>query len=76
MTEYGAEFRADVQPAGARSYRNSPLKIASRWAGCPQVLRFYTVCAVNAQTWMNCNSRLLYRIIEGILYGKNYIYSR
>ena len=62
--------------AGARSYRNSPLKIASRWAGCPQVLRFYTVCAVNAQTWMNCNSRLLYRIIEGILYGKNYIYSR
>ena len=33
-----------------------PLKIASRWAGCPQALCFHTVCAVNAQTWLNCNN--------------------
>ena len=36
------------------------LKIALRWAGCPQALRFHTVCAVNAQTWRNGNSNFVY----------------
>ena len=31
------------------------LRIASRRAGYPQALCFHTVCAVNAQTWLNCN---------------------
>ncbi len=38
------------------------IKIASRWAGCPQAPCFHTVCAVNAQTWRNC-----YLMPKGIL---------
>ena len=33
------------------------MKIASRWAGSPQALRFHTACAVNVQTWLDCNER-------------------
>ena len=28
--------------------------IVQRWAGCFLPIRFRTVCAVNAQTWLNC----------------------
>ena len=43
-------------------YGIRPLKIASRWTGCLQALRFHTVCAVNAQTWPNGNSASYYLI--------------
>ena len=37
-----------------------PLKIVSRWAGCPQALHFHTACAVNAQTWLNGTLNISY----------------
>ena len=54
-----------VQPMGYRSASWTvtgiqPLRIASRWAGCPRALCFHTACAVNAQTWLNCNTNGTY----------------
>ncbi|HIY59508.1 MAG TPA: hypothetical protein H9831_02335, partial [Candidatus Eisenbergiella pullistercoris] len=42
-----------VQPS-AELLRHPAIPIASRWAGCFLPIRFRTVCAVNAQTWLNC----------------------
>lgn len=49
------KIKAAAGSSGACGIR--PWNIASRWAGCPQALRFPTVCAAYAQTWRNCNSR-------------------
>ncbi len=40
--------------AGSELLLHSPMKIASRWGECLLPVRFLTVCAVNAQTWLNC----------------------
>ena len=37
--------------------RHPAIENPLRWAGCPQALCFHTVCAVNAQTWLNCNGK-------------------
>ncbi len=46
-------FTVTVQPS-AELLRHPDIPIASRWAGCFLPIRFRTVCAVNAQTWLNC----------------------
>ena len=42
-----------VQPA--ELLRHPAIENRLQWAGCLQALCFHTVCAVNAQTWLNCN---------------------
>ena len=40
--------------------RIQPIKIALRWAGCVLYPLFHAVCAVNAQTCLNCYKKYSY----------------
>jgi len=40
------------------------MKIALRWGGCPLPRCFCTVSAVNAQTYLNCNTWIVKKMSE------------
>ena len=50
---YSSAFGRTVTASG-HSNRSTRF-IVQRWAGCFLAIRFRTVCAVNAQTWLNSN---------------------